>query len=213
MNAAMKFLCKVGSPMETKKQTRKTSGKTKELILVVAREIAAEKGVGQLTLEAVADRAGISKGGLLYHFPGKKELIIALMDSYVSHLSAELESATEPFKGHPQALVLGFIHWYKKFNGIAASNRTWGAAVFAVQSFDPQLMEPLHNWYRKLFEKIRSCGPASLDSATAIMAIEGLFMLSLYNLDHLTTEEKSRIIQHIEDRLLMRELNPKNSIE
>ena len=44
MNAAMKFLCKVGSPMETKKQTRKTSGKTKELILVVAREIAAEKG-------------------------------------------------------------------------------------------------------------------------------------------------------------------------
>ena len=213
MIAAMNFLYKVGSPMETKKQTRQTSGKTKELILVVAREIAAEKGVGQLTLEAVADRAGISKGGLLYHFPGKKELIIALMDSYVSHLSAELESATEPFKGHPQALVLGFIHWYKKFNGIAATNRTWGAAVFAVQSFDPQLMEPLHNWYRQLFEKIRNSGPASLDTATAIMAIEGLFMLSLYNLDQLTTEEKSRIIQHIEDRLLMRELNPKNSIE
>ena len=188
--------------METKKQTRKTSSKTKELILEVAREIAAEKGVGQLTLEAVADRAGISKGVLLYHFPGKKELIIALMDSYVSHLSAELESATEPFKSHPQALVLGFIHWYKKFNGIAA-----------VQSFDPQLMEPLHNWYRQLFEKIRNSGPASLDTATAIMAIEGLFMLSLYNLDQLTTEEKSRIIQHIEDRLLMRELNPKNSIE
>ena len=150
MIAAMNFLYKVGSPMETKKQTRKTSSKTKELILEVAREIAAEKGVGQLTLEAVADRTGISKGGLLYHFPGKKELIIALMDSYVSHLSAELESATEPFKSHPQALVLGFIHWYKKFNGIAATNRTWGAAVFAVQSFDPQLMEPLHNWYNCL---------------------------------------------------------------
>lgn len=74
-------------------------------------------------------------------------------------------------------------------------------------------MEPLHNWYRQLFEKIRNSGPASLDTATAIMAIEGLFMLSLYNLDQLTTEEKSRIIQHIEDRLLMRELNPKNSIE
>lgn len=69
--------------METKKQTRKTSSKTKELILEVAREIAAQKGVGQLTLEAVAEKAGISKGGLLYHFPGKKELIIALMDSYV----------------------------------------------------------------------------------------------------------------------------------
>ena len=199
--------------METKKQTRKTSGKTKELILEVAREIAAQKGVGQLTLEAVAEKAGISKGGLLYHFPGKKELIIALMDSYVAHLSQELDPEVEKFKGHPQALVLGFINWYKKFNGIAATNRTWGAAVFAVQSFDPQLMEPLHNWYRQLFEKIRSSGPDSLDTATAILAIEGLFMLSLYNLDHLTTEEKSRIIQHIEGRLLMRELNPKNLIE
>ena len=114
---------------------------------------------------------------------------------------------------HPQALVLGFINWYKKFNGIAATNRTWGAAVFAVQSFDPQLMEPLHNWYRQLFEKIRGSGPDSLDTATAILAIEGLFMLSLYNLDHLTTEEKSRIIQHIEDRLLMRELSPKSLSE
>lgn len=58
--------------METKKQTRKTSSKTKELILEVTREIAAEKGVGQLTRWAVADRAGISKGGLLYHFPGRR---------------------------------------------------------------------------------------------------------------------------------------------
>ena len=72
MNAAMKFLCKVGSPMETKKQTRKTSGKTKELILVVAREIAAEKGVGQLTLEAVADRAGISKRRFAVPLSGKE---------------------------------------------------------------------------------------------------------------------------------------------
>ena len=199
--------------METKKQTRKTSSKTKELILEVAREIAAQKGVGQLTLEAVAEKAGISKGGLLYHFHGKKELIIALMDSYVAHLSQELYPEVEKFKGHPQALVLGFINWYKKFNGIAATNRTWGAAVFAVQSFDPQLMEPLHNWYRQLFEKIRGSGPDSLDTATAILAIEGLFMLSLYNLDHLTTEEKSRIIQHIEDRLLMRELSPKSLSE
>jgi len=74
-------------------------------------------------------------------------------------------------------------------------------------------MEPLHNWYRQLFEKIRGSGPDSLDTATAILAIEGLFMLSLYNLDHLTTEEKSRIIQHIEDRLLMRELSPKSLSE
>ena len=34
-----------------------------------------EEGVVKLTLEAVAQRAGVSKGGLLYHYPSKEALI------------------------------------------------------------------------------------------------------------------------------------------
>ena len=33
------------------------------------------KGVAKLTLEAVAKEAGVSKGGLLYHFSNKEALI------------------------------------------------------------------------------------------------------------------------------------------
>lgn len=58
--------------METKKQTRKTSSKTKELILEVAREIAAQKGVGQLTLEAVAKRQGLAKAVCSTISPGRR---------------------------------------------------------------------------------------------------------------------------------------------
>ena len=39
-------------------------------------------GVGEraATLDAVAKRAGVSKGGLLYHFPNKEALITAMLE-------------------------------------------------------------------------------------------------------------------------------------
>jgi len=47
--------------------------------LDAADALLAEEGIAAFTLEAVADRAGISKGGLLYHFPTKEALVAGLM--------------------------------------------------------------------------------------------------------------------------------------
>ncbi|MFF4615626.1 TetR/AcrR family transcriptional regulator [Nonomuraea jabiensis] len=38
------------------------------------------EGAEALTLEAVARRAGVSKGGLFYHFPTKQALVAAMVD-------------------------------------------------------------------------------------------------------------------------------------
>ena len=43
-------------------------------ILEAAAKLADDTGPGSLSLEAVAKEAGISKGGLLYHFPSKAAL-------------------------------------------------------------------------------------------------------------------------------------------
>ena len=44
---------------------------TRQKILAAASQIVQCKGVAKLTLEAVAKEAGVSKGGLLYHFSNK----------------------------------------------------------------------------------------------------------------------------------------------
>lgn len=50
--------------------------------------VALEKGFGHVTLDAVAQRAGISKGGLLHHYPSKTHLIRALLTRYASRQEA-----------------------------------------------------------------------------------------------------------------------------
>lgn len=53
---------------------------TRERILNAGYAIAAESGTAAVTLEAVAARAGVSKGGLLYHFASKEALVAGLVD-------------------------------------------------------------------------------------------------------------------------------------
>ena len=48
---------------------------TRENIFNAANNIIRENGLEGFTLDAVAKKANVSKGGLLYHFPSKNALI------------------------------------------------------------------------------------------------------------------------------------------
>lgn len=65
----------------------------KERILDSYEGILIEQGPGGVTLEAVAAHAGVSKGGLLYHFGSKDALVEGLMDRLATLSDADIELA------------------------------------------------------------------------------------------------------------------------
>lgn len=68
---------------------------TRARLLDAAKDVLVEGGAAQLTLEAVAERAGTSKGGLLYHFPSKAALVEGLAERLREYTEANLERARE----------------------------------------------------------------------------------------------------------------------
>lgn len=58
---------------------------TRRHILVAAREALAEKGTA-VTIQEVADRAGVSKSGLLHHFATKNILLTAVVEFYLDEI-------------------------------------------------------------------------------------------------------------------------------
>ncbi|RVC42866.1 TetR/AcrR family transcriptional regulator, partial [Mesorhizobium sp. M4A.F.Ca.ET.090.04.2.1] len=56
---------------------------SRDRILAAAADVARETGPGSLSLDAVASRAGVSKGGLLYNFPTKAKLMQSLVEDYL----------------------------------------------------------------------------------------------------------------------------------
>ena len=84
----------------------------RDRILVAAMAVARESGASRLSLHAIARRAGVSKGGLLYHFPKKDALMRALVERHLAEIEAATIAATNA-PGRPNAVADAFIRAYR----------------------------------------------------------------------------------------------------
>jgi len=78
----------------------------RERVLDAVERVLIDEGPTALTLERVAERAGVSKGGLLYHFPAKANLVDGLFD----RLGSLVESAVAHAPSEPDEVVRWFVH-------------------------------------------------------------------------------------------------------
>lgn len=69
---------------------------TRDRILVALRTLLSRGGTSAATLDNVAAEAGVSKGGLLYHFPSKRALFAGLVEQTTAAVAAELGALESP---------------------------------------------------------------------------------------------------------------------
>ncbi len=79
-----------GRPRHTKRVTQ---------ILNCAKEVFCEKGYNNTLISEIAERAGIVEGGIYYYFPSKRDLIVKVMEDWVSGLIVEYERKLEGVDG------------------------------------------------------------------------------------------------------------------
>jgi AcrR family transcriptional regulator len=113
---------------------------TREHILQAAVELVLTEGSSALTLEAAAKAAGVSKGGLLYHFPSKEALILGMIDARQEWLKTIIQEERRqlPQPDAPGSFHRALIHaGFKTF--IACNDLT--AGMLAVVAQDPAAIE------------------------------------------------------------------------
>lgn len=114
-------------------------------LLEAAARILAEEGLAGFTLDAVANKAGVSKGGLVHHFASKQALLEVLaqemfgrfeksIDAFVSSdpepqgrfVRAYIRAAFSPFEPKANAKLLGGLSTALCHNeSLIAFYRTW----------------------------------------------------------------------------------------
>ncbi|MEI6778236.1 MAG: TetR family transcriptional regulator [Chloroflexales bacterium] len=150
----------------------------REAILAGAcRVVRAEGGAG-LTLEAAAREAGVSKGGLLYHFPNKEALIAGMMSQICADFDAAIEQelADDPAPG-PGRWVRAYVRL--SCNIEAQPLDVLYSALVAAIGTNINLLEPLRaafdRWQRRAVDD-------GLDPALATMVrltADGLWFADL----------------------------------
>ncbi|WUH97014.1 TetR/AcrR family transcriptional regulator [Spirillospora sp. NBC_00431] len=133
---------------------------TKEALLDAAEAVLSEQGTQALTLSAVADRAGVSKGGLLYHFPTKEALVRAMVARVIDEFDGLIASYVDSYgDGVPNAYTRAYVEaTFEILTGEARAYRRWSAITAAAA--DPEQAAPLNEAMRRWH------GRAPADDAT-----------------------------------------------
>ncbi|MDX1991155.1 MAG: TetR/AcrR family transcriptional regulator [bacterium] len=89
--------------------TLRQPAQTRERLLAAALHQMREHGSNGLTLDVVAKEAGVSKGGLLHHFPSKNALIEALLRQLFSDFEGRVQHYYEAEPPAPGRLIRAYI--------------------------------------------------------------------------------------------------------
>jgi AcrR family transcriptional regulator len=175
---------------------------TRDLILDSAQELVVRDGVGHLTLDRVAREAGLSKGGLLYHFASKEELVRGLIARLIHHFESDWalwEKESEECTGSRtrafvRATLLGT--WDTK-----VGHRPHGCGIFsalmAALANNPELLQPLRERYNAWQSIVESDGISPARATVARLAADGLWFNELLGLAPPSPERRSEILKEI----------------
>jgi AcrR family transcriptional regulator len=146
----------------------------RDRILDAFAELLSDEGERHATLEAVARRAGVSKGGLLYHFPSKDRLVDGLCDRLREFAAQDVERMRAAPDGPARYYIqTSYYAGTPMDRALVAVARLQQAGFAAARS----TAESVSNaWLQALVE-----GIGDLDAARAVkLAGDGLYYNALF---------------------------------
>ncbi|HYF07614.1 MAG TPA: TetR/AcrR family transcriptional regulator [Acetobacteraceae bacterium] len=153
-------------------------------ILDAATAIVKARGVSGLTLEAAAREAGVSKGGLLYHFASKEALLHALLQRLSDFMEQEYRACVAEQPEGPGRVARAMLEWGFGAGEHACNERHDHAAAVFLAAFhhDPALLDPIRAVIARMRADIAADGlpPGHGDAINA--AGDGMFMARIFRL-------------------------------
>jgi AcrR family transcriptional regulator len=158
---------------------------TRAKLLDAAAAVSHRDGPHALTLDAVAAQAGVSKGGLLYHFRSKRELLDALVARWLDEFQEDIDAAGGGF-------VAGYI---RASDGAKAEESGLLAALVA----EPDVLAVVRERYATWQDRIVTEGGDPVEATVARLAADGLWLADLLGTAPPDGELRERVLARLLD--------------
>jgi AcrR family transcriptional regulator len=171
---------------------------SKNRILDAAERVVLDQGAAHLTLDAVAHQASISKGGLLYNFPGKENLIRGMVARLTERFDAELER-----RAHEDANVAGrhtraYVDvCFPAPAALSAQHDAVCAGLLAAVVTNPSLLEPLRDSAIAMQAKLSDDGIDPVVATIVRLAVDGLWMSDLFGVDPMDENMRTQVLDRL----------------
>jgi len=148
-------------------------------LLDAALDLFVERGYAATRVEAVAARAGVSKGTLFLYFPSKEELFKAVVRENIVGRFQRWSEEFETFEGSTADMVrYCYASWWEHIGATRASGITKlmlseaGNFPEITRFYQQEVIQPGHQLVRRMLERGMACGEFRvLDLDYAVYAV------------------------------------------
>lgn len=164
---------------------------SRDAILDAASRILVRDGGDALTIASVAREAGVSKGGLFYHFASKKALVEGLVNRHVAAFDELITAAGD----EPGAATVAYLRSARHPDGPATQSVT---ALLAAAATSPEALESLRERYVAWQSRLDNDGIAPHIAAAVRFAVDGIWLADVLALAPVTGRRRSQVIASLE---------------
>jgi AcrR family transcriptional regulator len=158
-------------------------GDTRAKLLDAAGAVIRRDGPQALTLDAVAAQAGVSKGGLLYHFKSKRELLDGLVGRWMDDFQRDIDAESG-----------NFARRYVAANDGAHAEEV---GMLAALVADPQVLAAVRDRHETWQDRVTSEGGDPVDATVARLAADGLWLADLLGTAPPRGELRERVLARL----------------
>ncbi len=168
-------------------------------ILKAAQNLILREGAGAFTLERLAAEAKISKGGFLYHFASKEELVAALVARTIESFEKDLARFKKKYGAQPGAKTRAFISatceggWARKAGLSTPQGFNRFATAMAAFSTFPQLIGPWQKVFARCQADLEADGIDPLLATIILLASDGLWFNAMLGICNFSAPQKKLI--------------------
>ena len=170
------------------------SQRTVSTILEAAERVIVHSGVEKATIEEVAREAGVSKGGVLHHFPGKEAIVTGLVEMLVSRFEADV-SARQALDPEPNgSFTRAFL------NAVTEKADHCVEVSFALKAAFrncPKLQELIRNANQRWQDRIERDGIDPVCASVVRLATDGLWLAKLHRITVPSDRYRSALFEYL----------------
>jgi AcrR family transcriptional regulator len=161
---------------------------TRAKIAQAAMRLASRDGLLTLTIDKVAEEAGLSKGGVMHHFATKEALLTGTISYFTEHVEGVLTRLVAEDPKPTFRWIRAMLRIFRQSHEETAAASTSGdlpeavqldrfmLSVLAAAVHNPELMKPIQSIGQRLLGRLTAVPEEGLDQLMLWLTLDGLFL-------------------------------------
>jgi len=165
-------------------------------ILNAASKIVNQRGIFNLTLEAVAEAAGFSKGGLLYHYPTKEALLQGMVEHLAGNYDEKVKNDENQQSEEPGKWIRAYVN--VTFHE-TEENKHKNATLLAAKAVDAELLDPIREVYDGWKKDMEKDQIDPIKASVIQLAADGIWLSELFDINRMDEKKKNEVFKFLMD--------------